>query len=139
MPAPPPVKPKKDDPDPKHKKRDNPVVDKSGQDWALRNAARGAVAITRSLRVECYADRLVLPAERAGGQAIVVPFEGPTNRSTDRFVSAVWDRMDTWGIAGKNMYWRPSLDFSVAPGGEQRYEELTSLLEGSGLAARRKQ
>ena len=47
--------------------------------------------------------------------------------------------MDTWGIAGREMYWRPILNFYVAPGGEPRLLDLTRSLEGSGLVIERKQ
>jgi len=41
--------------------------------------------------------------------------------------------MESWGLAGNGMYWRPLLKVDVAPGGERRFIELRSLLEGSGL------
>ena len=41
--------------------------------------------------------------------------------------------MKGWGTAGKNLYWRPTLLMEVKPGAADRYAELKSLLENSGL------
>jgi hypothetical protein len=125
-----------DDPDDKNDKRRRKDVkslaEKRGIDWGLRNAARGSFPITRPIRVECHVDRFVLP----GGK--IIPIDGPADRSIDKFISAVWEHMDMWGIAGQRMYWRPILEVYVLPGGEQRFEEMKRLLEGSGLTVERK-
>ncbi len=42
-------------------------------------------------------------------------------------------------MAGREMYWRPVLNFYVVPGGEPRMFDLTRSLEGSGLVIERKQ
>ena len=55
-----------------------------------------------------------------------------------RLVSGVWERMESWGIAGRGMYWRPLLQVDVAPGAERRFVELAALLEGSGMMVERK-
>jgi hypothetical protein len=46
--------------------------------------------------------------------------------------------MDSWGIAGRGMYWRPILHVYNAPGAEGRADDLEALLEGSGLEVKRK-
>jgi len=46
-------------------------------------------------------------------------------------------RLAAWGIAGRGMYWRPVLHVYVAPEAEQRFAELSALLEGSGLTVER--
>ena len=42
-------------------------------------------------------------------------------------------------MAGREMYWRPVLNFYVVPGAEPRMLDLTRSLEGSGLVIERKQ
>jgi hypothetical protein len=104
-----------------------------GRNWALPNSARGAVAITRTVRVHCLSDRLiVLPEEGThGGWTVVL---GPrTEDSVDALVSAVRDHVGSWGIAGHGMYWRPVLQVDVAPDAGQRLADLIVLLDGSGL------
>lgn len=108
------------------------LADARGTDWALRNAANRAVPVTRPIRVACYPDRLVIAGD-GGAADRTIPLAPATERSVDAFVAALWEHMDAWGIAGRNMYWRPVLRVSTAPGAEQRLADLRSLLEGSGL------
>ena len=96
------------------------------------------MAVTRPIRVDCYADRLVLVPEEGNHSPRTVPLDGPAEGSIDKFISAVWEHMDSWGIAGKGMYWRPVLKVRVAPGGQRRFAEISRLLEDSGLAVERK-
>jgi hypothetical protein len=114
------------------------LADKRGQDWGLRDAASGAVPNSRPIRIDCYPDRLVLVPDDPRMPAKMVPFGDSSERSIDKLMAAVWEDMDSWGIAGRNMYWRPILSVNVAPGAEQRFEELTILLRGSGLNVRKK-
>ncbi|MFZ5829235.1 MAG: hypothetical protein ACOY3P_04070, partial [Planctomycetota bacterium] len=96
-------------------------------------AARGSVPITRPIRVQCYTDRMVLLPDAAQGAPRVVPMTGSTTSATDDLVSALWARMDQWGIAGRGMYWQPILRVQVMPGGERRFAELSALLDQSGI------
>lgn len=138
---PPPRRPEEpDDLGPGRQKREKielSLAEKRGRDWALRNAARGSVPITRPIRIECHAERLVILPEPGAAPAPPIPLEGRTSHSVDRLISAAWDHMEGWGIAGKGMYWRPVLRVRVAPGAEQRFDELSSLLEGSGFTVQR--
>ena len=61
-----------------------------------------------------------------------------TARRKRRVRTRVWDRLDTWGIAGHRMYWKPILQVQVQPGGDARYAELARLLDGSGIIVKRK-
>ena len=55
----------------------------------------------------------------------------------DPMVEAIWARIDSWGVAGFNSYWRPELQVQVQPGGERAFSELQRLLSNSGLGVRR--
>ena len=114
------------------------LTEKRGKDWGLRDASRGAVGISRPIRVECHADRLVFHAERGLGAAKTVSLGPRLETSADEMVSAVWDQIEAWGIAGKNMYWRPVLKVAVAPDAERRFDELKKVLDGSGIAVEKK-
>jgi hypothetical protein len=111
---------------------------KRGADWGLRDPAHGSIGVTRPIRIECYADRLVVVSERDPAASKVIALGPRTARSIDTLISAVWEHMDTWGIAGRGMYWRPVLHVYVAPDAEQRFTELSVLLKGSGLTIDRK-
>ena len=104
-----------------------------GANWGLPEASSRATALSRPIRVHCHADRLVLPGSKNSRQGHAIPFGPNTVGAVDPLVSAVWDRIDSWGIAGAGMYWRPILKIHVEPGGQQRFEELQTLMDGSGL------
>ena len=114
------------------------LAEQRGVDWGLRDAARGAVGVTRPIRVECYADRLVVVSESgpAGNKVIAL---GPRTAVVDRPVHlGRLGAHGSWGMAGRGMYWRPLLQVHVAPDAEQRFTELSALLQGSGLTVERK-
>ncbi|HVU88793.1 MAG TPA: hypothetical protein VHD36_15835 [Pirellulales bacterium] len=109
------------------------MADKRGKNWGLPEEARHAVPISRPVRVECLPDRLVLRSDQAPSQTQEIPLTERTEDSVEDLVSAVWGRVDTWGTAGRGMYWRPQLSVAVAPGAEGRYADLKTLLADSGL------
>jgi hypothetical protein len=47
--------------------------------------------------------------------------------------------MKSWGIAGKGLYWRPTLLMEVKPGAADRYAEVKALLDDSGLDVHERQ
>jgi hypothetical protein len=140
QPAPDPPPERRPDPKDEHprRSREKCVAEKRGTDWSLRDAARGSVGVTRPVRVECYADRLVIISDRGPAANRVIPLGQRTGASIDAFISAVWEHMEGWGIAGRSMYWRPVLHVYVASDAEQRFADLSVLLEDSGMKVTRK-
>jgi hypothetical protein len=119
--------------DPMKGRRKESPAKQRGQDWGLRDTAQGAVPITRPVIVECQADRvMIMPEPGRGGSPMVVMASG-SDSTIDDLVSAIWDRMSRWGMAGRGMYWRPVLHVRVTEGGEQRFSDLQVLLQNSGL------
>jgi hypothetical protein len=117
----------------------DPSLAKSrGKNWGLKHVARGSIPITRPVRVLCFEDRALVAPIDDTYQPKVIPFAAQTRDSVDPLVAAVWEQTRQWGIAGKGMYWRPVLSFDVQPGGQQRFDELRTLLDDSGLVVRRK-
>lgn len=114
------------------------LAEARGRDWALPGVSAGAIAVVRPIRVDCYADRLVLVPEQGLGQSKTIMFTERTEAAIDQFVSAVWVYMQSWGMAGQGMYWRPVLSVRVAPGAEGRFAQLQALLEDSGLQVEHK-
>jgi hypothetical protein len=138
-PEPPPkFEDKKDDSDKKHHKPPRSLAERRGEDWGLRDASAGSVGVTRPIRIGCYADRLVVVSDRNPADSKVIQLRAHTASSIDAFVSAIWGHIEGWGIAGRGMYWRPVLQVWVAPGGEERFTDLAALLDGSGLAVKRR-
>jgi hypothetical protein len=79
----------------------------------------------------------ILPDRGATGgpspEGRTIHFAAHTADAVEPFVSALWDHMGAWGIAGHGMYWRPVLQVHVAPDAHDRAAEFKQLLEGSGL------
>jgi hypothetical protein len=118
----------------------SPLASTRGNNWALPKATVTATGITRPIYVRCLPDQLLILPERGDSSSTkVVPARGPLVDSIDQFVSAIWQHMDQWGMAVANGYWKPVLHVNVARGAEDRFEELQSLMEGSGVEVRREQ
>ena len=121
-------------PRPKDLKSDKQsLAETRGKNWALPGASQGSVGVTRPLRIEVAADRIIIDSGdyRTGKQKIRCT--GQTEEAVEQFVSTMWEQMRGWGIAGRGMYWRPVLNLHILPGGQQRAAELKDLLSGSGL------
>jgi hypothetical protein len=110
-----------------------------GRDWGLPDASPVAAPATRPILVECHNDRLVILPESSNQMPKQVPLAAKAQDSMDEFVSDVWTHMKSWGIAGKGLYWRPTLLVDVKPGAADRYAEVKALLEDSGLDVHERQ
>ncbi len=112
----------------------DPLAKHRGPNWGLPQAADGGTGIVRPIRVACLADRLVLLPDRGARQAPdVILINGSMIDEIDTLVGKVWDQVDGWGIAVAGGYWKPVLHVDVPAGAEWRFEELKTLLLGSGL------
>ena len=102
-----------------------------GKDWGLPNKSPNATGLTRPIQIYCAADRITIFSDRGAGEQIMIA--GRTEEAVDELIANVWSQVDTWGLAGRGMYWKPVLSMHVAPDGVRRYTELRTLLDGSGL------
>jgi hypothetical protein len=110
-----------------------------GRNWALPHAARGATGAIRPIRVICTAQQLtIVPRQGSGEVLTTIPLRGSTTEALDEFVAALWQHIEEWGAAGTGMYWKPALHVEIAPGGQERFEQLRHLLHGSGIEVRQK-
>jgi len=112
------------------------MVSRRGPDWALPKSvaqSRGN-AIVRTIRVQCYDDRIVLlPSREEAATEIFGVTDGDITRATLELATAVRDRIERWGAAIPGGRWQPSLAVEVMPGGEARYHQIRTLLDGSGV------
>jgi len=120
------------------KKPKKSLAENRGEDWGLRNPARGTVGVTRPIRVECHADSLMVLSDRGAAGNKVIALGPNTEASVDKLIGVVWEHMESWGMAGRGMYWKPVLQVQVDADAEQRYEDLVTLLEGSGITVKKK-
>jgi hypothetical protein len=117
---------------------DDCIADIRGDDWALPGASGGSIPFERPMRVECSRTQLTLFPSDPRETPRRILFEGDTQQVIEHFVSTIWSHMQTWGIAGRGLYWKPVLNLYVHPGGERRAAELEVLLERSGLEIQQK-
>jgi hypothetical protein len=115
-----------------------PLAETRGANWGLPDATSGSVPISRPIRIDLFPDRLIIVPEQGVSQSKIIPLGDQTATAIDGTVSAIWDLMESWGIAGRGMYWRPVLSVYVAPNAISRYHDLATLLEGSGLDVQRR-
>jgi hypothetical protein len=131
-------------PDASHNSRDDDrrhrsLAETRGKDWAVKQKPPRATGVRRTIRVVVSRDQLrILPEgatpSSAGGK--VIPMQGDTVQALDAFVQEVHGEIDGWGMAGKDLYWRPVIMLSVAPQGERRASDMERLLRNSGLELR---
>ncbi len=114
-------------------KKPRSMASSRGEDWGLPGESRDAIAASRPILVQCYADRLVVMPESRNQAPRQVRLGNNSEAGMDELVSTVWDTMQVWGKAGRGMYWRPTLTMDVQPGGQARFEEVKALLANSGL------
>jgi hypothetical protein len=111
-----------------------------GKNWALPESQRHVTGVTRPIRVTMHKDQLTLLPERADERR---PQEIPLSpemspREVETLVAGVQRHMRSWGIAVDGGYWKPALSVDVLPGAEDRFAELQSALQGSGIEVQRK-
>jgi hypothetical protein len=117
----------------------NSLADARGRDWALKDKTADAVGITRPLRVVCDPESLVLLPERGTDQKpLLLVHHGRVQDKIDALVDAVRRRIESWGIAGQNAYWKPTLQVAIREGAVGTYAQLTTLLRDSGIEIVRK-
>lgn len=111
------------------------IADKRGEkNWANPAANRPLSPSTRPIKIVCDADHLtILPEGRSRRGYKVIELGENREDNVRELVSSVWDRIDSWGVAGQGNYWRPELIMEVEPGAEERFRELKALLADSGL------
>ena len=101
-----------------------------GANWALPTQTDGATGYVRPVSIVCEQNSVTL--RNVAGQAVTIPMTDPKT-GVDDMVNIIWQRIDAWGIAGANAYWKPNLSVSVRPGARPRFQMLKQMLRNSGL------
>lgn len=111
-----------------------------GPDWALPDKNIHSTAVTRPIRVQVYADRIVIRPERGEKQRpkTIALKDGSVRDSIETFVDETRQHMDGWGLAVMNGYWQPILRVEVAPNAETQFSEFERLLRDSGFEVERR-
>ncbi|MHC2067834.1 zinc ribbon domain-containing protein [Bremerella sp. T1] len=116
-----------------------PLAAKRGSNWALPGAGPKNTAITRPVTLVVSGTQMTLVQERGVlGPAETVPVDGNMEAAADKLVRLIHTRIDSWGMAGRNFYWKPILQITVEQGGDPVVQQLETLLYGSGIEVNRK-
>jgi len=107
-----------------------------GKNWASLATHERPIPLTRPIRLECALDEFRLLDDAGRRVQDRIPIDGETAVAVDPLVKAVHARVDTWGLAGDRMYWKPVLVLSETSDGRSRREDLERLLADSGIEAR---
>lgn len=115
------------------------LVRRQGRNWGIPDSIAGmnGTEVVRTLRAKCYYDRIVLVGTNSSG--IPVPdrtfsfSNGQTERATLEFVTALRDRIETWGTSLPGGRWQPRLEVVVMTQAEQRFSQLRTFMIGSGI------
>lgn len=108
-----------------------------GKNWGLPDAVPTMSPVSRPIHAVCTIDRVTLQRNPQTRKTPEIMLTDSTSRAMDDLVSAVWDHMKTWGFAGRQMYWKPVLNVEVSSGAETRFQEIETLLAGSGIEVHR--
>lgn len=107
-----------------------------GKNWASLATQDRPVPITRPIRLECSPQEFRLLDDAGRRVETRIAVSGDTSEAIDPLVAAIHKRVDTWGLAGDRMYWKPQLVLSETPDGRSRREDLERLLADSGIDTR---
>lgn len=115
------------------------LVRRDGREWAMPEAFRGmgGTEVVRPIAMVCHHDRYELMEN--GRVVASFPFanDGVYN-STLQLATAIRDRVSSWGATLPGGRWQPRLDVQVGPHGEQRFNEMRTLMQGSGIEINRR-
>jgi len=104
----------------------------AGRHWGLSDTG-AAIGLEREVRVDVESNRYVI------GKKHAVPLvETDSREDTFAKVVTVLDlQARDWGKPPQGFFWKPSLRYVIADGGDANYERVHSMLERAGLSSTR--
>jgi hypothetical protein len=116
-----------------------PIARQRGRNWAWSEGPPSKKAFVRAVRVVCYSDRwVIMPDSAVGSKQVTINLDNGPQVSAEKLAKTIASRVEGWGIAFSDGYWKPELIVDVAPDAEARYVQMAQMLEGSGLEVRRR-
>ncbi len=91
------------------------VAKRKGRNWAWTAGPSRQTAVVRHIRVQCYEDRwVVMPDAGTKDKSQTVMLDVSLQTSAEQLAKIVADRIDRWGYALSDGYWKPVLQVEVA-------------------------
>lgn len=104
----------------------------AGRHWGLSEPG-AAIGLERELRIDVEPNRYVI-----GGKHAVTLVDTDSREDTFAKIVTVLDlQARDWGKPPQGFFWKPSLRYVIADGGDANYERVHSLLERAGLSSTR--
>lgn len=115
-----------------------PISASQGSNWAVEQPGQKSVAIRRPISVVVRENKMIfLPTGGAKrgleSAAQEISLDQSVREISQSFSRIVKDRIDEWGLAGYNMYWRPVLHLEVEPNATMTANRIAHLLQDSGV------
>ncbi len=112
-----------------------PLSQQRGRGWAMRGSkgASDGPAVVRNVKVQCYGNRLVMIGDSTNDTDVILVDPADPSAAVVRLAGLVRQRVDNWGLALTGGRWQPVLQVAIAPGGEANFNQLNTLLHGSGI------
>ncbi|MEZ6092270.1 MAG: hypothetical protein R3C05_30575 [Pirellulaceae bacterium] len=115
-----------------------PLSDQRGNGWAMRGTGGSSTgpAVVRNLTMQCFANRFVVLGDSSSDTEVILVDPQNPEAAIVRLAGVVRDRVDRWGLALAGGRWQPILQVAVAEGGQDNFDSLSRLLEGSGISVK---
>jgi hypothetical protein len=105
----------------------------SRRNWALPQAGLGSVPIRRAIHVVVRHNQLAILPGQGTLPGRVIPMDSSVESGIDPLIEAVAEQLQSWGTAGRGLYWQPVLVFKSGPDATAHTAALRRLLSDSGL------
>ena len=117
------------------------IADSHGSNWAVESGRQGAVPIRRTIHLVVRNNRMALLPSRhetrgVGATGTEISLEQSEEQISEKFIAALRERMDDWGLAGSGLYWRPVLKLNMGPDAGYSAFQIMHLLKNSGVEVR---
>jgi len=117
------------------------IAKSRGANWAIHQPSQRSSPIRRTIRLVVRENQLaVLPNRHVlsglDGKGVTISLQQPSDKVAQELFSVLQDRIDSWGLAGTRLYWRPVLALSVGPNAQRPADKVVDLLKDSGVEVR---
>jgi hypothetical protein len=114
------------------------IADTKGANWATGRPDLRSMAIRRPIPVVVRENKMILKAtsnnkRSVDSQSLEISLDQSVHDISERFATAVKERIEDWGLAGSGMYWKPVLELNVEPNAEMTATRIAHLLRDSGV------
>jgi hypothetical protein len=111
-----------------------PISVSQGSGWAQSRVVGKATPVRRGIRMVALDDRWLMLTDSTPYrvETTILLAQGP-QATSQQLSQAIRKRVQEWGVAVSNGYWKPQITVEVAPNATRSLDRLVRMLEGSGV------